>query len=125
MRHMVLSDIANLVMDGKRHEVYISSIAFAGVDEVESALRFISISTDPVRWLTFETKRYTYPGVTPMYDTIEKETDAIKESVEVFDSPMRMARILRDFMDREFHETYGCHREVRFFVDYDEVEYLG
>ena len=125
MRHMFLSDVANLVVDGKRHEVYISSIAFEGVDEVESTLRFITISTDPIRWLTFETKRFNYPGVTPMYRTVEEETNAIKESAEVFDSSLRMARIIQDFMDREFHESYGCQREVRFFVDYDEVEYLG
>ena len=119
MKEIFLNDLEPLIMDGQVSEVDIVSISFTGADEVNTTLRCSLLSNDPFRWMSFEVKRFTYPGVSPMYRTIKEEESVIAESLTIYDDIEDLMMTIHDFFEDE--QDGPCHQKFYYFVDRENV----
>lgn len=77
MREMFTNDLEGLIANGLVSEIDIVSISYAGVDELSTTLRCMVIGDEPFRWMSFQLKRYMYPGVYPYYHTLNDEQNDV------------------------------------------------
>ena len=122
MKEIFLNDLETLVENGHVSEIDISSISYAGVDELNTIIRCMKIDSAPFRWMSFQLKRFTYPGVNPYYDTLNAEEDAIRSSVVLHDTASDLMTTIRNFVESE--KGGPCHQKVYFFVNRNEVRVI-
>lgn len=119
MKEIFWKDLETQIKDGRVSEVDIVSISFAGVDEINTTLRCGLLSNNPFRWMSFEVKRFTYPGVSPMYETIQEEESAIAGSLAIYDDIEDLMMTIHDFFEDE--KGGPCHQKFHSFVDRENV----
>ena len=119
MRKIFTNDLRQLIADGWVSEIDIASISYAGVDELNTTLKCMVVSDEPFRWVSFQLKRYMYPGVYPYYHTLNDEQDAVRSSVVMHDTEDDvMATILKCI---ESEKAGPCHQTFHFFVDREKL----
>lgn len=119
MREMFTNDLKGLIADGLVSEIDIASISYAGVDELNTTLKCMVVSDEPFRWVSFQLKRYMYPGVYPYYHTLNDEQDAVRSSVVMHDTEDDVMATILKFIESE--KAGPCHQKFHFFVDLETV----
>lgn len=119
MREMFTNDLEGLIVNGLVSEIDIVSISYAGVDELNTTLRCMVIGDEPFRWMSFQLKRYMYPGVYPYYHTLNDEQDDVRSSVIIHDTEGDVMATILKFIESE--KAGLCHQKFHFFVDRDGI----
>jgi hypothetical protein len=121
MREMFKNDLEGLITNGWISEIDIASISYAGVDELNKTLKCMVIGDAPLRWMSFQLKRFIYPGVSPYYHTINDEEDDIRSSIVIHDTAGDVMATILKFI--EFETAGPGHQKFHFFVDREKVTF--
>lgn len=121
MREMFKNDLEGLIANGWVSEIDIASISYAGVDELNTTLKCMVVSDEPFRWISFQLKRFMYPGVYPYYRTLNDEQYAVRSSVVMHDTEGDVMATILKFIESE--KAGPCHQKFHFFVDRDKITF--
>lgn len=121
MREMFKNDLEGLIANGWVSEIDIASISYAGVDELNTTLKCMVVSDEPFRWVSFQLKRFMYPGVYPYYRTLNDEQYAVRSSVVMHDTEGDVMTTILKFIESE--KAGPCHQKFHFFVDRDKITF--
>ena len=119
MREMFEYDLKRLIEDGYVSEIDIVSISYTGVDELNTTLKCMVIGDEPFRWMSFQLKRFMYPGVYPYYHTLNDEQGDIRSSVIIHDTAGDLMSTVMKFIESE--KKGPCHQKFHFFVDREKT----
>ena len=121
MREMFKNDLEGLIANGWVSEINIASISYAGVDELNTTLKCMVVGDEPFRWVSFQLKRFMYPGVYPYYRTLNDEQYAVRSSVVMHDTEGDVMATIMKFIESE--KAGPCHQKFHFFVDRDKITF--
>ena len=121
MREIFKNDLEQLIADGWISEIDIASISYAGVDELNTTLKCMVIGDAPFRWMSFQLKRFMYPGVYPYYHTLNDEQDDVRSSVVIHDTEGDVMATILKFIESE--KAGPCHQKFHFFVDREKAAF--
>ena len=121
MREMFKNDLEGLIANGWVSEIDIASISYAGVDELNTTLKCMVVSDEPFRWVSFQLKRFMYPGIYPYYRTLNDEQYAVRSSVVMHDTEGDVMATILKFIESE--KAGPCHQKFHFFVDRDKITF--